>query len=221
MFSLNKDIPYQTPIVLDAFDYNNKKQLLVLRKPFDPKRSEVYYLYLYLVGDNGDYIHQGYLYFSIDFQMNKSKFIGTYIKPEYRNTSLASFLISSWIKLCIDSDILSLVTAKRQSKPFLLHILKTFNFEIANILDYESLPNTIYICKKENDLTKFLFFKDEKQADFFKKSNALNNDNYNILDNIDENMEIIDKVLMNRFYNMLDGDFAYSKAIKTYSKRRL
>ena len=78
-------------------------QLLYLKKSVDDgsNRPKFYISLFTKVADT--LMLQGYLYFYLDFELKKSYFIGLAVKPKYRNLNIGSFLIATWINLCIDN----------------------------------------------------------------------------------------------------------------------
>lgn len=114
---MNKD-----KILVDSFfDTFNQKQKVYLTKSYFTKKKSYQY-FIKIISKNSEY--QGYLYFYLDFENLESQFIGIYIKPDYRNTGLASLLLSYWIRFCLDNNFSYLSTNKKQRKPFLLFLLK-------------------------------------------------------------------------------------------------
>lgn len=174
-----------------------------------------------LIPKNSTMLCQGYIYFYLDFEKRESKFIGTYVKPEYRNSKIASLLISSWILFCIENNFNCLGTNLKQRKPFLIYLLKNFDFEIENKSSYITSPYTIHICKEKNTDSKCLLFKNKKQATLFSNSNIMKEDNYKIIDSIGPNIQIIDDVLLSIPYQLKDKSKAYKKALNTYQKHRI
>ena len=68
--------------------------------------------------------------FYLDKENKTSEFIGIGVAPEYRDLNIGSFLIASWIDLCLNNGYDFLGANKKQRKPFLLYLLKTYGFEI-------------------------------------------------------------------------------------------
>ena len=173
-----------------------------------------YFLKLIKIDPKGLEECLGYIYFNIDEINNNSKFIGIYIKPEFRNTGLASLLVANWIKLCIDNDIEYLTTTGKQRKPALLHLLKNYTFEIDNPEIYESSPYTISICEGIYDKQKYLYFKAEKLKKEFIESSIMEEGNYYILDELTQNYRIIDNILTSQTYTLQDKNESYTRALK-------
>ena len=159
----------------------------------------------------------GYLYFYIE--EGKSKFIGEFIKEEYRSNHLASLALSTYIKLCIDENIYEFETNKKQRKPFLLYLLKTYSYELADTTKYDKLKSTIYICKKAGSLTKYLYFKTPIIGEKFKTGKIATHDNYEILNSL-ENTIILDKVLLSFPYYLTDLNSSYTKCENTLKRIR-
>ncbi len=217
-----ENMQYKYRYELDNFyDQNGYLQKLYLVKTFDiSNKKEYYFLRLFLLLPNNCEIQKGYLYFYIENynNINHCKYVGTFVKPEYRNNGVASLLTSSWIKFCLDNDLNYLSTNKKQKKPFLLHTLKKFSFEIKYPQKYNTHPGIIYICKNYNDDFKTLLFKNSEQKRIFEKSSAFRNDNYKIIDNINDDIKIIDKVILNQSYELNDNNKGYEKALHIQKK---
>ena len=175
-------------------DYN---QTLVLRRSKEgtQKREEFYLSILSRI--NGKTIQQGYIYFYLDYQTKTSDFIGIKVRPEFRNLNIASFLIASWIDMCMNSGYEILGCIPHQRKPFPLYLLKKYNFEIPDVSLYEKRPDIVYICKSNDyfDKTKFLLFKSPEQEKLFIKSTINNSDNYSIIRNSDGKV-VLDRILL-------------------------
>ena len=94
------------------------------------KEKEQHFLRVGILQENGQFLQQGYIYFYLNRELKMSKFIGLYIKPEFRGKGLASLLLASWIQFCLNYNFEILSTIKHQRKPFLLYLLKKYQFEI-------------------------------------------------------------------------------------------
>ena len=213
-------IEYDKRYLFDMF-YNHDGYIekLFLMKSFNNGKDHYYFrLFLYL--PNGKEILLGYLYFFIDENKKESKFIGCCVKNEYRNQGIASLLISSWLLFCLDNNIIDLNTNRKQSKPFLLYLLKNFSFEINNPASYNTSLNTIYICQKYESLAKILLFKGEKQREMFEKSTSFKKDNYEIIDNLTADITVKDEVMLDKIYSLNDQDYGYQRALKIHQKFR-
>lgn len=216
-----ENIKYNRQIILfNNLNYFNKLQRLYISKSlYKNINCDQYFIKAYYI-ENGNLICQGYIYFYIDSNTKTSSYIGTYIKPEFRNSGLASLLTSSWIMFCLDNDIYNLTTNKKQRKPFLLYLLKTFSFEITNKEKYNLSNYTISICKKDNDLTKYLLFKNNIGEQNFKKGNIFKEDNYHILNSLSDDAKILDNVILSSIYNIQDSNFSYQKSLHTINKHK-
>ncbi len=204
--------------ILKNLDYNeayifwaNKNEKIELSKTLDKNTNHDYYFLKYYFHNGIEDIFLGYMYFFIDFNTKKSKYIGTKVNKEYRGQGIATKLMASWIKLCLDNDILSLQTNRTQRKPYLLHLLKQFFFEIDNVTLYETYPNVIYICKNQ-DKQKTLYFKDDKQKQDFMNSSIYHSDDYLISNNLNKE-EIIDQVILTKYYRLHDNEVGYTKTL--------
>ena len=109
----------------DRYFSNEYDQLIYLKRvPSDTILKPKYYLNVYTMINN-ELIKQGYLYFYLDLVNKTATFIGVGIKPQYRNLNIASLLISCWIDLCLNNNIVYFDANEKQKKPFLLYLLKT------------------------------------------------------------------------------------------------
>ena len=214
-------------MLLQQLNYNDKKIInndltfqesiirTYLSKSYSSSsKKDQYFITLYKVNSNSDMNCLGYIYFYLDFKTNTSEYIGTFIKPEFRSNGLASLLTSSWIKLCLDYNINNLKTIKKQRKPFLLYLLKTYAFELPNISFYEISDSNIHIYKKDKSKEKYLLFENLKQQETFKQGKIFRDDNYNIIDELDSSYEKLDTVILSKKYFLQDEERAYQKALK-------
>ena len=216
-----KNIPYNKMILIDEYYYNELKLNLYLEKSyFKANGLDQYFLKLIVKNLNGSLSCIAYIYFYLDFDKNESKFIGIYTKTEYRNNGFASLLISNWIKFCLDNGIYNLETNKKQRKPFLLYLLKTFYFELRNKDAYKKSGSNIDICSKTDDYNKYLLFQNEKQKKNFINGNIYQGDNYHILDFLDEDTRILDTVLLSHPYIIQDDNAAYSRSLKKIDSKK-
>ena len=215
-----QNLEFNRPKLLDdAYHFQGQPQRIYIKKTQSNDKAQ-YFLHLILPQEEVQTIKQGYLYFYFHEETQTSNFIGLYIHPEYRNQGLSSLLISNWIKFCLDQDITLLGVNRKQKKPFLLYALKKYQFEIANPMLYQTDSNTIHICQKEKDATKYLLFESEKQKELFQKGRTIHNDNDHVLDRYDENIPVIDHVLLTKKYTLQDPNKAYQKAIGVIEKHR-
>ncbi len=199
--------------------YNDLQQIILLSKYHcDTDIKDRYYLRAKVIDGNKKLINQGFLYFYIDFFNHESNFIGVGVNDTYRNQGIASLLISSWIQLCLDENIYNLATISKQRKPFILYLLKKYQFELANISDYQTSNKTVYLCKKEKSLEKLLIFKSKYEKERFANSKVMRADNYQIIDNLEKEITIIDQVCLSTPYYIQDQDKAYQKSLSYYNK---
>lgn len=202
---------------LVCIDFNQK---LYIEKSFCKQtNSDQYFIKAYKL-ENDCLICQGYIYFYIDKKNKSSTYIGTKVKEEYRNKGVASLLTSSWIKFCLDNDIYNLNTNKKQRKPFLLYMLKTYSFELDDVNKYASSKFNIHICKKEDEFIKYLFFENLRQKENFMRGKIYLADNYQVLDEMDQNTQKLDTILLSNIYYVQDNDFAYDKSAKVIDRYR-
>jgi len=207
------NIPYDKMIIVKEKEF--KKQRVFLQKTkFTAKDLDHFFIKIYIVNKYGNYVCQGYIYFYVNFLEKESNFIGVYVNPEYRNEGIAQLLISYWVTICLDNGIYNLNTIKRQRKPFILYLLKKFKFDLIDTQKYETDHNTISICKNSISNKKCLFFKNPEQAETFKNGNIKNGDNYNILEIITEDTQILDHVLLSNLYFSKDDNKAYTRSLK-------
>lgn len=207
-------------------DYNHI--IYLKRVPVDSNNKPKFYLNIYTVVD-GKLLKQGYLYFYIDFEAKISSFIGVGIKPVFRNMNIGSFLIASWIDLCLNNNIYYLDANEKQKKPFLLYLLKTYGFDVFDKSLYDTRTDVISICKSVDvcDKRKFLMFKDNKYEKLFINTPIFKTDNYEIIHNL-ENFDELDKVILpiqetkrNWIkYSMLDRNLAEDKCKLVLSRHR-
>ena len=182
--------------------------------------SDQFFLKAFIVTEKGTLECQGYIYFYINFDEKESQFIGLYVKPEYRGNGISTLLISAWIDLCLNNNIIGLTTNKRQRKPFLLYLLKTFDFEIENFESYETMPNTIYICRNGQTSTKYLMFKNKEQEATFAQGSIMREDNYQIIGSISDEIILLDKVLLSTPYNLENENKAFTRSRQIQEKHK-
>lgn len=217
-----ENLSYCEHILLqDDLEYQGYRQQIHLSKhscDSDPK--DRYYLKTNILTERQEINRLGYLYFYLDQENAKSEFIGVGVNDSYRNSGVASLLISSWIKFCLDSEINHLQTTAKQRKPFILHLLKKYEFEIKNIEKYLTSTKTIHLCRKNGDNNKYLVFNDANEEDRFRRSNIMKTDNYKIIENNTENIEIFDTVNVNCPYFLQDNNKAYQKSLITINSHK-
>ncbi len=197
-------------------NFHDLEQRIFFTKSYCPSNNQMQYFFHAYLHQGAQLINQGYIYFYIND--NTSTFIGSFTNPAYRNEGINTLLISCWIKYCLDHDITILTTNKKQRKPFLVYLLKTFAFELKDISLYEINPFTIYICRKENDLNKYLYFKSENQAKSFSQGKIMQRDNYKIIDTLSRDIEVLDQVLLSTPYYLSDENKAYNRSLSLIKK---
>ena len=193
----------------DKYFSGDYSQELFIKRAFNNEGEDnKYYINVYS-RINGQLVRQGYIYFYLDHAMKSSNFIGINVNEEYRNLNIGSLLVASWIDLCLNNGYDFLGTNKKQRKPFLLYLLKTYGFEIFNKSLYESRDDVITICKSSNveDNSKILFFKDVKHEICFKGTNVYKTDNYQIIHD-KTNFITLDDIIM-PLQNMSKDDIRY------------
>lgn len=169
---------------------------------------------------NGTLKQQGYIYFYLDYIKKTSNFIGIKVYPEFRNLNIGSFLVASWIDLCLNNGYNFLGVNEKQRKPFLLYLLKTYGFEILDKTLYDTRPDVITVCRNTDltDKRKFLLFKDQKHEKTFIGTNIFKSDNYEIAQN-SQGLIVLDNVILplqnqkkNRVkYELFDRSLAETK----------
>ena len=129
---------------------------------------------------NGELVPQGYIYFYLDYENKTSDFIGVKVLEEFRNLNIGSLLIASWIDLCLNNGFDILGLNRKQRKPFLLYMLKTYGFDVKNKKLYDKRDDIITLCKSRDpeDLSKILIFKSPKHEFNFVHTNIYKSDNY-------------------------------------------
>ncbi len=221
MLKLSPDIPYQEPIFFTNFIFNNEKYNVLFYRgygdtingEFVPSLSH-YFIQIYKEKqENETPIQCAYIYFYLNFETRETKYIGTYVKPEFRNNDFASLLTSLWTYICMDNNFYEYVTNKKQRKPFLLYLLKLYGFEISDLSLYDTSNKTVFICKDGLSKDKCIYFKDGNLAKNFSESNNAKKDNYRILSSLD-NVEVLDKILISTPYELQNYEKAYTRSRK-------
>ena len=158
-------------------DYN--QDLYIKRADVDQKEAPTYFLSA--CSNKGEI--QGYIYFTLDQLRKESKFIGVKVGEQYRNLNMASFLISSWIDMCLNNDYEMLGMNERQRKPFFIYMLKKYQFEVPDLSMYETRPDIVAICRSDRilDLAKYVLFKNPHEEKKFAESKIIRSDNYSIV----------------------------------------
>lgn len=204
----------EKPYLLGDYYQNGYRQRIYLESSFyKENQRRQYFLKLYKVLLNGDYLCQGYLYFYVDFILQKSEYIGSYVRPEYRGCGFSAFLISLWLQLCFEQNIDNLRTIRNQRKPFLLYLLTKYSFEVINKDIYSPLRN-IHICKGKNPDYKYLWFENSLFATSFSQGKIFVHDNYHILDKQPTKEDDLGVVVLHHSYILDDKEQAYSRSRK-------
>lgn len=207
------NMPYKKPLLIDE-NVNTKQRVFFEKTRFNEANVDQYFIKIFRVLPDGNYVCQGYIYFYLDFLNRSSNFIGLYTNPLFRNEGLGQLLISYWVTLCLDNGIYKLDTIQKQRKPFIIYLLKKFKFDLHNIQTYETSPNTISICQTPIIDAKCLHFKNPRQAETFRKGKINAGDNYFILDSLDEDTTVLDQVLLSTPYQSTDDELAYDRSLK-------
>jgi len=203
----------QNSLLIDTFYDNNKIKRLYFEKTyFTAKEINQYFLKLYSIDSNGTYLCDGYIYFYLDDLKKESTFIGIYVKKEYRNSGIASLLIASWLKLCMDYGYYNFTTNKKQRKPFLLYLLKKVGFEIEDATKYDLSDFTISLYQSPVNSEKYLAFKKDMYAEAFMKSTVAREDNYCLVPSNINNLIYLEQVLLSNIYTLQDENEAYSRS---------
>ena len=210
------------------FSGNYNQELHIKRAINNDNENSKYYINVYSK-INGEMVRQGYIYFYLDHENKVSEFIGVGVNEEYRNLNIGSFLVASWIDLCFNNGYDFLGANKKQRKPFLLYLLKTYGFEIFDKSMYEYRDDVITICKRyeEDDKRKILLFKDLKHEKSFMSTNVYKTDNYEIvhdkkgiitLDDIIMPLQNMSKEQIQ--YWLLNYELAIDKTLKVMSRHK-
>ena len=187
-------------------DYD--QDLYLKRAEVDQKGAPTYFLSA--CSNKGEV--QGYLYFYLDLLKKESKFIGIKVEPQYRNLNMGSFLISSWIDMCLNNGYEMFGMNDRQRKPFFIHMLKKYQFEVPDLSMYENRPDIVAICRSDNfsNKEKYVLFKSPHEEKKFAESKTIKSDNYKIVhpetpidlrlgkkfrDLSGENLKIVDRIV--------------------------
>ncbi len=187
----------ESTLYKDGFFSGDFNQDLYLKKSkMDVSNRPKYVLRVYSK-INGELVLQGYLYFFLDYKTKASYFIGLKVMEEFRNLNIGSFLVASWIDLCINNGYNFLGVNEKQRKPFLLYLLKTYGFEIFDKSLYQTRPDVISICRNIDfiDKSKMLLFKNEKHEKVFMGTNIYKSDNYKIIHDT-KGVIILDNVIL-------------------------
>ena len=211
-----ENLEYKKRILYDTFTISTGQANLYFSKHKNPTDGEGdrFYFRLYEVKEE---TAVGDLYFYMNLKEKETKFIGLFINENFRNQGYAEFLLSIWISFCLNSGIQFIKTIDRQRKPFLLYLLKKFTFDCMDRTLYQTERKRVDICKKEEDITKYLHFSDSNQESGFRNSNILKEDNYVLLSDNEfekEEIEKLDSVFLLKPYLLQEKEKAYQKAKK-------
>ena len=217
------DLAYdEKGMLIDIITINDRTKLTVnLKKTFYGENGQTYYFINLFLNSKGVHKNIGYMYFMLDVEKRISYYVGTYIKPEYRSCGFASLLTSYYIKTVLDDDYEQLLTNKKQRKPFILYTLKRYSYDLLESDDCQESPYKIYICKKSNDLTKYLIFESERHRSSFMAGKVCKGDNYSILPTLlgdkPDDIEVLDYVIQSRIYELQDNNKGYHLALNKIS----
>lgn len=210
------------------FSGNYNQNLYIKRSNDDGSNRPKYFLSAFTTID-GELRQQGYLYFYLDHDTKSSFFIGIKVEEEYRNLNIGSFLVASWINLCLNNGYEFLGVHEKQRKPFLLYLLKTYGFEILDTSLYDTRPDVISICRNK-DLErkeKLLLFRDKKHEQNFIGTNIYKTDNYKIINSLEGTIHLDDIILplqsrkRNQVnYELLDQELAEIKSDSVISRHK-
>ena len=211
---------YNKKYLLDTFINEDGyiKSLYLIKTLNKATKQDNYYLKLYLNSYDGNEFLLGYLYFFVTPKERKSKYVGTFVEPNNRDSGIASFLTSAWIKFCLEHNLDILKTNRKQEKPFLLYLLKKYYFEINNPNLYETHEKTVFICKQDNNGKKVLYFNNDNIKNVFLRSSIFSKDNYEVIESLTNDTSVLDRVILNQIYHLIDNDLGYEKAEKVYKK---
>lgn len=210
----------------DYFSGNYNHSIYLMRANDDGSNKPKFYLRI-TSNINGVDVIQGYLYFYLDFENKTSDFIGIKVHEQFRNLNIGSLLISLWIDLCLNNGIDFLGSNKKQRKPFMTYLLKTFGFEIFDTSLYDTSSDVISICRRDNDLAKILLFRDERNEQLFLSSNIYEKDNYEIVRSLDGITHLDDIIMPYQdyrrkqiSYDLVDYDRAKVKVKRVLKNHR-
>ena len=220
------DTRIKTTYSTDYFSGDYNHEIYLMKANDDGSHRPKYYLRA-VTNINGVEVIQGYLYFYIDYDTKTSEFIGIKVHEEFRDLNIGSLLVSLWIDLCLNNGIDFLGSNKKQRKPFLIYLLKTFGFEILDKGLYKNSKDLISICRRDNDPSKLLLFRDSKHERAFKSTNIYTEDNYEILTSFDGVTHLDDIIMpLQDFrrkqisYDLVDYDKANVKVKRVLKNHR-
>lgn len=207
----------------------NYNQDLYLKRSNDDGSNRPKYFLSAFTNINGELRQQGYLYFYLDPDTKLSSFIGINVTEQYRNLNIGSFLVASWIDLCLNNGYDFLGVHEKQRKPFLLYLLKTYGFEILDKSLYDTRPDVISICRSTDleNRRKLLLFRDGKHEQDFMGTNVYKMDNYQIIHSLEGTIHLDDVILPLQSrkrsqvkYELLNQELAELKSDLVISRHR-
>lgn len=204
----------QKRYLIDTCVYQDKTQKINLERSYFTNLNKYQYFIKAYIKDDC----QGFIYFYLNDLDNTSKFIGLYVKPEYRGNNIASLLIAQWISFCLNNNYDFLETNKAQRKPFLLYLLKTYGFELPNQKEYMTNKNVIDILRRDNDNGKYLFFRNPKEKIGFMQGKIVMEDNYQAILEFTPDFFYLDSIILSRPY-ILDNEFKATEKTNLVLKR--
>lgn len=222
----NLDTRIKSTYSKDYFSGNYNHEIYLMKANDDESHRNKYYLRA-VTNIDGKEVIQGYMYFYIDFDTKTSEFIGIKVHEKFRDLNISSLLVSLWIDLCLNNGIDFLGSNKRQRKPFLIYLLKTYGFDILDKSLYEKSKDVISICRREEDTSKLLLFRDSKHERNFKQTNIFETDNYEIITSLD-GVNHLDDIIMplqdfrrkKISYDLIDYDKANVKVKRVLKNHR-
>ena len=207
----------------------NYNQNLYLKRSRDDGSGKIKLYIIATTNINGNLVQQGYLYFYLDPENKLSDFIGVGVGEEYRNLNIGSLLVASWIDICLNNGYDFLGANKKQRKPFLLYLLKTYGFEIFDKSLYAWRDDVISICRSLDvqDTRKLLIFKYLSHENRFIKTNIYKSDDYGIVHD-EKGIVVLDKVILPLQsikkdlvkYYLLDYSLAEEKTMRVINRHK-
>lgn len=222
--SILKNMNPKDQIIYDdrAISGNYDQTLFLKRAMGNPNEDPIFYIRAY-GKTNDELVPQGYIYFHLNHETKSSSFVGVKVEEEFRNLNIASFLVASWIDLCMNNGYDFLGVKQKQRKPFLLYLLKKYGFEVLDKSLYETRPDVIAICRDyQYPKQKLLLFKDQKHENAFAKTNVFKDDNYQLVRDT-HGIVVLDNIILplqgqkkaNVNYSLLDEVLATEKTEST------
>jgi len=210
-------IPTKVPILYKEYFCQEQNIEAYLIKCLPPE--ERHYFRFFIKESDGSRKEIAYIYFNLNFEEKTSSYIGSYVSTEYRNQGFGNLLIATWITFCLENNFDILKTIKKQRKPFLIYLLKKFQFDLENEMIKDR--RRIHICQQENSLEKYLYFEDDNQRRGFHNSNVMKEDNYQILTDQEFNSQKttdLDTIFLLKPYKIKNNNEAMEHALKITKK---